>query len=257
MENPLAGLRVELSEEERARDAERLRRLFSVAQGIHPDTGKRLHRADLADLLGASERFQAQQWLATNPAPGRILEHRLIKSAERLFFKVAQAQDVVDRARKYVEGLLAELSLAFQHDRNPMHAWEAYQIARVNEHDIPEWILQYLDRAAASLVLLRDDAADGNPPEREAHAVGKAIGFGKRRGETGYLKAHAMFCRDLEIYFDLKDQIDQKSSRYKTTNVKMIAVEEIAKKHGIDAATVRRADDRTRALFKDDDRDFA
>jgi hypothetical protein len=253
LENIFAGLEVEPSDEDRARNAERLRRLTSIAQGIHPSTGKRLRRADLKGLSGASERFQAELWLAVNPAPGQVLGDRLVKNAQRSFFRVAQKEDFVDRAHRYAEGFLAELSLVFERDRNPMHAWEAYQLARINKHDLPEWVLQYLDRAAEALIELRDGAADGNPPEREAETVGKAIGFGKRRGETGYLTGAAMLLRDLQMHFDVKDQIEQKKARYNTAKVRTIVIEDVAKMHDVDPATVRRAAERMRALFKDDD----
>jgi hypothetical protein len=252
MRNPFAALKLEPSEQDRARDAERLHRLVSIAQGVHPDTGKRLRRADLTDL-GGPERFQAELWLAVNLAPGQILEDKLFESAKRLLSRLAQEQDFVDRARRYVEGLLAELSLIFERDRNPMHAWEAYQIARINKFDLPEWALRYLDLAAESLIELRERAADGNPPKRETESVGKAIGFGKHPGQTGYLMGAAMFLRDLNIHFEVEDHTRRETARYKSTRVRMISIEEVAKKHRVDTATVRRAIDRMRALFVSDD----
>jgi hypothetical protein len=39
-------------------------------------------------------------------------------------------------------------------DRNPVHAWEAYLLHRRSGEPVPEWVLQYLDRAAENLSAL-------------------------------------------------------------------------------------------------------
>jgi hypothetical protein len=123
--------------------------------------------------------------------------------------------------------------------------------------DLPKWVSQYLDRAAESLTGLFDGAAGGNPPEREAQAVAKAIGFGKRPGETGYLTGAAMLLRDRKMYFEVEDQIKRLSALYDTTKIRTIAIEDVAKKYDVSTDTVGRAIERIRAVFKDDDRKSA
>ena len=40
----------------------------------------------------------------------------------------------------------------YEHTGNPIYAWEAYEIARANKLEVPEWVLGYFDDCAEGLV---------------------------------------------------------------------------------------------------------
>jgi hypothetical protein len=66
-------------------------------------------------------------------------------------------------------------ALYFQ-TRNPLHAWEAYRIARASQVEVPAWVLTYMDQVAGSLL-----SAKGR---KSAAACAEALGLSTRGGPS-------------------------------------------------------------------------
>lgn len=67
---------------------------------------------------------------------------------------------------------------AYLQSKNPMHAWEAYGIARRSAREIPEWVLRYFDKARMGLELNVEDATEeGGTREDLARVIAKAFGL--------------------------------------------------------------------------------
>jgi hypothetical protein len=114
----------------------------------------------------------------------------------------------VKRVQAYGESVLRELEDDFGRDGNPVHAWEAFAVARRYGIDRPEWVEDFLTDVADRILEIRDEVADGKPTKREAQRVGKALGFGKDGpGQGGWFKHATMLERDRTIYFEVGDKV--------------------------------------------------
>ena len=61
---------------------------------------------------------------------------------------------------------------------NPMHVWEAYGVARQSQSAIPEWVLQYLDKARLGLIYNVSDAIDDRKGGKDLAApIARALGL--------------------------------------------------------------------------------
>ncbi len=95
----LSDLRRELTEEEKTKDAEALRRLALIAKGQHPDTGRPLRPGDASSFRSATEKMQVQSYLLMreadrlNPIPPHM---RAIIEAQTNPLRDA-AQQAIDR----------------------------------------------------------------------------------------------------------------------------------------------------------------
>lgn len=69
---------------------------------------------------------------------------------------------------------------AFLGTRNPMHAWVAYGIARRGGRNVPDWVLEYLDKAQLGLVFNIPDAIErqGSGKDLGPH-IARAFGLVK------------------------------------------------------------------------------
>jgi hypothetical protein len=78
---------------------------------------------------------------------------------------------------------------------NPLHAWAAYGVGRQHKRAIPEWVLQYFDKARLGLVFNVPDAIEkrGNAKDLGPD-IAKALGL-HGKGQRG---------SPFESYYDTK-----------------------------------------------------
>lgn len=119
-------------------------------------------------------------------------------------------------------------------DPNPLWAWIAYQQARTRRAGVPEWVLQYLDRAAREVV---EVALGGRPASRDRRpkAIAKALGLsptgvGRKRDA---FDTFALVLRDRSIAFEVR------LSRKHGCTLEM-AREQATRRHGVSASVVDR-----------------
>ncbi|HEX6901706.1 MAG TPA: hypothetical protein VF789_18410 [Thermoanaerobaculia bacterium] len=74
--------------------------------------------------------------------------------------------------------------------RNPIHALNAYRLARLGKIDIPTWVLELFDQWAGALC--------GERPPKGAKAVADALGLGSKGGPSITKQAETQY-RDLWI----------------------------------------------------------
>jgi hypothetical protein len=127
----------------------------------------------------------------------------------------------------------------YHRTRNPIIAWEIYQLARETEQPIPEAIARYLDAAAENI--LKVAIAELERPET---ALASALGLVKpKRGPGSPIAEYRNYHRDRMLAGDAFRAVER-------IGKDTIAFEEVAAAHGVSAATVRRAYLRFRAYYK-------
>jgi hypothetical protein len=113
----------------------------------------------------AADRRIALKWrrAATLPELAKSLG---VDPAETVALALRAALQRADRRQRSKEVFLTRIleDLRERHEENsdPLRAWEAYQSARAFRAwgvEIPDWILAYLDRAAAGICTIREDVA--------------------------------------------------------------------------------------------------
>ena len=70
--------------------------------------------------------------------------------------------------RDSLPATFASMEAQYRQDRNPRHAWSAYDIARAASMPVPDWVLAYFDRVAETMHVLTI-----NPP-LEKDGIAKA-----------------------------------------------------------------------------------
>jgi len=125
---------------------------------------------------------------------------------------------------------IEELKREFEATKNPVLAWRALILNGGLDTPFPEWIVEYLYAAA-------EDIINNNDDDREAEAVGKALGFGgAKKGKKGMFAAAAT----LERYRGLHMEVVAQLNKGNGTNLSS-ACAFVAATTDISFATVRRA----------------
>jgi len=213
-----------------------------------------IYGSRIAEQTHFLTEYQSNLWLFR---PNR-LDARAFEGAD-LLARVALPNDLlpgfenyqsvrVERLRAYARARLRELRKDFEHEPNPVFAWEAFGIARSCGSKLPAWVFDHLDGAADNI---RDIGEQEQAGQRltEAELVGKAIGFSTGgRGQTGWFAHAKQVQRDRAIYVRMVEWLAEGKSSKLTC-----AYAEVAKEFGVDASTVRRAYRRFKDYAKDDD----
>lgn len=129
----------------------------------------------------------------------------------------------------------------YQRDQNPFFVWQAYDHFRRAGMPIPEWILEYFDKAADALFALRLGQTDLKIHAKELPATGdnlaqlvaKALGFREKGRGTALSKLKKS---DAEISMALRAQQRMNSGETQETSFG-----ETADEIGVSDSTVRRA----------------
>ena len=124
---------------------------------------------------------------------------------------------------------------AYKESQNPLHAWRAYLYCRRFDLTIPQWVLQYLDRAA--LKFYTWSQPHGTPPAKAKVAPGIAEALElKRPGKSGRVNVFADYGnpRDWGLALRASVAIADGWKPY-------LAFEKVAERFGVDASTVERA----------------
>jgi hypothetical protein len=134
------------------------------------------------------------------------------------------------------KAILRKLEADYACDRNPIHPWEAFAIARGAGIDLPDWLLAYFDEGADRILKIRNEVARGTCVKREAERVGKALAFGadgRGRGK-GRLSRAAQLERDRALYLEVVIMLNAGTKLY-------LAWYAVAQARHISPPTVRRA----------------
>jgi hypothetical protein len=147
------------------------------------------------------------------------------------------------RARRWI----SELEEHFARDGNPVHACQAIDLANSYEIPMPEWLMTYLAAAMTEIMRILDAARAGEPILKEAELVGRAFGFGKGPGETGWFQQAALLEDEEQIFWDVVKATNPviKTSgekQYFVADEKLdMAYDIVAAEWGVDRSTVARA----------------
>ena len=134
------------------------------------------------------------------------------------------AQSVIEVARD-----------AYERDGNPLDVWSAYCEARESGLPVPDWILTYLDRCAVALLNLGSDSAHGKSVTVPSAAIAEAFEM-KRPGKGGRGSVFSKFTNRRWIFYGGTVALYMRQGDQETD-----AIEDVARKNGVSAATVRRA----------------
>jgi hypothetical protein len=124
---------------------------------------------------------------------------------------------------------LDQLRKHFKRDKNPVFAWVGIGLCFELNLDFPEWILAYLKSSAAAL--LRDNKSTS---AREADRMGRALGFGRTKGQTGSHEAAYKALSDEILHKAVRTQLAAGEKNWR-------AYEIVAKEYGFSDSTVMRA----------------
>jgi len=126
----------------------------------------------------------------------------------------------------------------YKRTNNPLYAWTAYRQCRKAGAEIPQWVLEYLDWAAANLVRLSESLPEG---KEVAPSIAEGLRM-KRPGKSGRRTVFTEF-RDLDETTGMGRKhiaatvMSRITKGYKPDQ----AIEYAAKRYGISKSTVRRA----------------
>jgi hypothetical protein len=149
----------------------------------------------------------------------------------------------VEAVELCVRAQVAQLQADFLRTENPVLAWEAFVIARNCGMEIPDWVWEVVEAAADGITDLREEVERGAPLGKEAEAVGRALGFGKKRpGETGWFAEASQSGRDREMYFAVMEWLESERIKRPSRKPKVTrAYAEVAEKHNSSSSTVGEA----------------
>jgi hypothetical protein len=121
---------------------------------------------------------------------------------------------------------------------NPLYAWETFASCRSAGEDIPEWVLEYLDRAAGKLL----EYAQHDPPPAKgetstAVAVAMEMKIPGRSGQGTVFTQYVANEKNESGRRILQGVSDRMEAGDKDTH----AFENVAKEFGVSHSTVRRA----------------
>lgn len=149
---------------------------------------------------------------------------------------------------------LGTLEALFRFDGNPLHVWEAINIAlgRVKQ-PLPGWVNAYLLDGARQILGIRDEAvadildeggADFEKVTDQAGRVGTALGFPNRRGVPSHFDAASLDTRNEHIVNDvmrvLRPEIgmDGDGARFSSPEKLDHAYDLVAQQWGLQRSTV-------------------
>lgn len=144
-------------------------------------------------------------------------------------------EEMREARRPYDERWMEATRQRYEHDGNPLHAWNAYIMAREAGYAIPEWVLTYLDHAAGGLWTIVQQQSEGRPPANPSTAIAEALGM-KEPGRGGRGTVFSRFGDTRWLWLGAL-----LSLRAKRGDKPYIAAAEIAATEGVDTSTVLRA----------------
>ena len=133
---------------------------------------------------------------------------------------------------------------AYERDGNPLDAWWAYCEARESGQPVPDWVLTYLDRCAVALLNLASDSAHGKSVTAPSTAIAEAFEM-KRPGQGGRGSVFSEFTNRKWLFYGGTVAYYMRQGDQET-----YAIEDVARKDGVSAATVRRAWQKFKAFTK-------
>jgi hypothetical protein len=210
----IAGLSIEPTDEQKARERENRCRLAMVGVGLHPDTGEPLSGADRGAMRGLAEKLAYEAWLGS------------------------------DRQRSIAKFIFDDLRDRFIETSNPVWAWEAISIADEYGVEYPEWVREYFSGIATAIKHDTETKSESRN-ETDAERFGKIAGFKGSRGRTGAWQQVKNWRRDFAIYNDVEDKVQDGEKPD-------FAYSDVAKLHGISRATAIRAYKEMAARFSSD-----
>jgi hypothetical protein len=77
---------------------------------------------------------------------------------------------LVDATQGIAAGFAKILHAKYKLTGNPLYAWRAYNLCRIEDEPIPDWVLEYLDRAASSFERLCHPC-----PKKPVAAIAEAL----------------------------------------------------------------------------------
>ena len=133
---------------------------------------------------------------------------------------------------------------AYERDGNPLHVWSAYCEARESGQPLPEWVMTYLDRCAMALMDLVSASARGKSVTTPSTAIAEAFEM-KRPGQGGRGSVFSEFTNRTWIFYGGTVALYMRQGDQETD-----AIDDVARKNGVSAATVRRAYKKYNAFTK-------
>jgi hypothetical protein len=73
---------------------------------------------------------------------------------------------------------------------------------------MPEWLMTYIAAAMTEIMRILDAARAGEPILKEAELVGRAFGFRKGPGESGWFQQAVLLEDDEQIFWDVVEATD-------------------------------------------------
>ena len=134
--------------------------------------------------------------------------------------------------------------VAYKRDGNPLEVWWAYWQARESGQPVPDWVMTYLDRCAVALLNLASDSAHGKSVTAPSTAIAEAFEM-KRPGQGGRGSVFSGFANRKWIFYGVRVAHYMRQGDQET-----YAIEDVARKNGVSAATVRRAWKKFKAFTK-------
>ena len=125
-----------------------------------------------------------------------------------------------------VTGQLPFLEFNFADADNPYFAWEAYSLCREFGATVPDWALNYLDRAARALLSGEDEL--------------RALGFKSERGRSSKLREYRRVDRDWKLGFAVQQVLREDETKYGKAKL-TAACKKVAERHNVGWRTVERA----------------
>jgi hypothetical protein len=159
----------------------------------------------------------------------------------------------VERLKTYASAQLLDLEQDFEFDGNPVHVWEAINIANSAGVELPNWAAEQLGEIAERVCEI-GDRDSSTSRSTEAELVGKAAGFGKGRGATGQFAAAKQLQRDREIYFAVEEWLAKEKLRRPDGGAKLTsAYSAVAVQYDVTPSTVQRAYQRMSSYVRNAD----
>ena len=199
----IAGLSIEPTDEQKARERENRRRLAMIGAGLHPDTVEPLSRADRSAMRGTAEKLAYETWL------GR------------------------DRQCNFAKFIFDDLQDRFIKTSNPLWAWEAISIADEYDVEFPAWVREYL-LGITTAIEHETETKSKSRNETDAERFGKIAGFKGSRGRTGAWQQVRIWRRNLAIYNDVE------SNKREEEKLEFV-YDHVAKLHKVSPSTAIRA----------------
>jgi hypothetical protein len=161
--------------------------------------------------------------------------------SERRAGLVVQFAKALGDAAEYQASIEKKL---YEVEGNSLRAWNVYRMYRLMGRPIPDWVLEYFDRAGDALMALQSEH-DRGAVKNPAVAIAEALGM-KKPGRSGAYNVFSDMDRERRKWLgyaaEVKGHIEQGSKED-------IAIEFVAKTAGVHYSTVYRAWARAKEEF--------